>query len=348
MRIGLIACTLLALPMSVAAQSTGELWEITTQMAGMPAGMMPAQRVCQGDDPERAAAQDKNRQNCKVTDRKQTASRLTMTMVCKDSTMTIDQQYNAGRTEFKSTMKMTGRKVGTCDAVAARKERDEKIDAAKKQAVAGQAQAAAMQKQAAEDQIKNCNAALEGMQFYKFGGHGQCYRKTADKQCQQVAQAYPEAAKTCGVRMSEFCKRYQTQEGFLRAKADENAAQMCGVTAASVKTTQCPRAAQSESLGFLGAYCPAEAKPIAQEHCTGRDYTSKMGGKYAAFCQNYLANKDFEEDGRQGGAQTSAPVQRGAPAQKGTPAPASTGKAADPVQEGIDQGLNKLKGLFGR
>jgi hypothetical protein len=123
----------------------------------------------------------------------------------------------------------------------------------------------------------------------------------------------------------EFCRRYQTQEGFLKAKADETAAQACGVTTASIKAAQCPKAAQTESLAFLGAYCPKEAKPIAQQHCTGRDYTSRMGGKYGGFCQAYMANADFEKP-------------RASPAQT----------AGDQVKQGVSKGIDKLKGLFSR
>jgi hypothetical protein len=117
---------------------------------GMPAGMMKPQRVCQGDDPSRAATQDPSKKDCKVTSSKKTANGTNVVLSCPDgSTMTIDQQYNAARSEFKSTMtskggkqgdmtmNMTGRKVGTCDAVAERKGRDEKMDAMKKQAAAG-------------------------------------------------------------------------------------------------------------------------------------------------------------------------------------------------------------------
>lgn len=339
MRMRFLAAVLLALPLAAAAQNTGELWEITSQMniPGMPAGMGgQTQRVCQGDDPERLAASDKDQKDCKVTDKKQTATRTTITMACKQGTMTVDQQYNAARTEFKGSMKMTskdgdftmsttGRKVGACNVQQANRERDEKIGAMKKQAEAGIAAGAAAQKQAADQQVKECNAALEGMQSHRFGAHGQCYRKTADKQCQQIVQAYPDAAKTCTARADEFCKRYQTQEGFLKAKGDENAAQMCGVTTASIKAAQCPKAAQGGSLAFLGAYCPNEAKPIAQEHCAGRDYTSKMAGKYAQFCQAYLANADFEK-----------------------PPASAAQKATDQVKDGVSKGIDRLRGLFGR
>jgi len=339
MRMHFLATVLVALPLAAAAQDTGELWEITSQMniPGMPAGMGgQTQRVCQGDDPARRAANDKDQKDCKVTDKKQTATRLQVTMACKQGTMTIDQQYNAARTEFKGSMKMntkdgdftintTGRKVGACNVQQAAKERDEKTAAMKKQGELAMAQGAAAQKQYADTLIKQCTTAVDNMNWAGLGVYGQCYKKTDDAKCksemQTSNQINPEIAKSCNARAAEFCKRYQTQEGFLKAKADENAAQLCGVTTASVKAAQCPKAAQGGSLAFLGAYCPVEAKPVAQEHCTGRDYTSKMGGKYARFCESYLAHNSLEK-------------------------PPAT--ATDQVKQGVSKGLDKLKGLFGR
>jgi hypothetical protein len=342
MEMRFLAAVVLALPLVAVAQNNGELWEISTQMniPGMPAGMGgQTQRVCQGDDPERRAASDKDQKDCKVTDKKQTATRTTITLQCKQGTMTVDQQYNAARTEFKGSIKMTskdgdfnmnttGRKVGACNVQQAAKERDEKIAGMKKQAAAAQAQGAAAMKQYADTQIKQCATALDNMQWSGFGVYSQCYKKS-DANCKSSIDASnqmsPEIAKSCNARVVEFCKRYQTQEGFLRAKADENAAQMCGVTTASVKAAQCPKAAQSESLAFLGSYCPVEAKPLAQQHCAGRDYTSKMGGKYGQFCQAYLANADFEK-----------------------PQQSQAQKATDQVKQGVSKGIDKLKGFFGR
>ncbi|MGH8732830.1 MAG: DUF3617 domain-containing protein [Burkholderiales bacterium] len=326
------------LPFTAAAQ-TGELWEITSQMniPGMPAGMgAQTQRVCQGDDPERrAAAEKKGRDECKVTDKKQTATRLQVTMKCKDGTMTIDQQYNADRSEFKGSMKMAskdgdmtintaGRRVGACDVAQTNKEQKQQFEA---QVAAAKAQGAAATKQYADGQIKQCATALEKMQYREFHVYGLCYKKT-DADCKKEMatsdKMSPEIAKSCNARIAEYCKRYQTQEGFLKTKADENAAQMCGVTTAAVKAELCPKAAQAGSLAFLGAYCPVEAKPIAQEHCTQRDYTSRMGGKYAHFCDSYFAANSLQKPGAQ---------------------PASVKEqAADQVK----QGINKLKGLFGR
>jgi len=350
MRMGLFAPLLLALPLAAAAQSNGELWEITSQMniPGMPAGMgAQTQRVCQGADPAQNATRDKERQDCKVTDVKQTATRTTVTMTCPQGRAVIDQTYNAARTEFKGamrfsgrdgemTMNTSGRKLGACNVQEAKREREEKMAAVKKQVDAGMAASATAQKREADRQIKECAAAVERMEFSRLGVYGECYKKKSDAQCKSTLDVMhrmsPAIGKACNARVAEFCKRYQTQEGFLKTKGDETVAQSCGVSTASIKAAQCPRAAQGGSLAFLGAFCPEESKPIAQEHCAGRDYTSKLGGKYAQFCQSYLANADFE---RAGGSQPQA-------------APAQQGSAADQVKQGIGQGLNKLKGLFGR
>ncbi|HVJ12978.1 MAG TPA: DUF3617 family protein [Burkholderiales bacterium] len=337
MKARFFAAVVLALPLAAAAQS-GEMWEITSQMniPGMPAGMgAQTNRVCQGDDPERAAAEKKDRQDCKVVDKKQTANRLQVTMKCKDGTMTIDQQYNAARTEFKGVMKMTtkdgdmsinttGRRVGACDVAQAKKEQKDQQAALEAQAAAAKAQGAAVMKKYADDQIKRCASALDNMQWAGFYVYGQCYKKT-DAKCKEDMktsdQMSPEIWKSCNVRVDDYCKRYQTQDGFLKARADATAAQACGVNVAAFKAAECPKAAKSQSLGFLGAYCPVEAKPIAQEHCAGRDYTSKMGGKYARFCESYLAHNSLEKP------------------------PAS---ATQQTSDSVKQGINKLKGLFGR
>ena len=339
------AAVLLALPLAALAQGKGELWEITMSVPGMPAGMMPAQRVCQGDDPERAAQAQKGRdkKECKVTDRKQSGNRTTISMSCSDgSTMVIDQQFNAARTEFKSTMSMkskkdgdmtvtqTGRKVGTCDAVAARQERDAHMDKLQKDMAAMQAAGAAEQKKFADRQIKQCADAATNMDWRGFGIYGQCRTNKTDPNCKSSMDAYdktsPEIAKSCNARIGEYCKRYQTQEGFLKAIGDETIAQACGVSTASIKAAECPKAAKTESLSFLGRYCLAEAKPIAEKNCVGRDFTSKMGGKYNDFCTAYLARASLEK-----------------------PAPQSTTeKATDQVKQGVSKGIDKLKGLFGR
>jgi hypothetical protein len=183
--------------------------------------------------------------------------------------------------------------------------------------------------------------------------------------CKAMASAPggKEVADSCTARQTEYCKRYQTEAGFIKAKADRNAAQMCGVSVDAVKASLCPGAAQRESLEFLGRYCPVEAKPLALQHCAGRDFTALRasrgaGDKYSAFCYAYLSNSqletaDTESSPRRAARAKAGEVPAAKPADTAAAKPAEAPKSnpanpADAVSEGVTQGINKLRGLFGR
>ena len=102
-----------------------------------------------------------------------------------------------------------------------------------------------------------------------------------------------------------------------------------------VKAELCPGAAKREALAFLGRYCLAEAKPLAEKHCAGRDFTALRAGKgtrdkYDDFCMAYLSSASLAQAPR--------------PDAPSTP----TANPADAVTDGVTQGINKLRGLFGR
>jgi hypothetical protein len=365
----------LGLPLASSAAGQDEMWEVTTQMnmPGMPAGMgAHTSKVCQDKDLSKQTVQGQN-ENCKVTDTKQSGNRVTTTVKCPDSTMVIDNTYNAARTEFKGTMKstggkgdmtvaMSGRKVGTCDAQQARQERS--AQQAKVQDTLDKV--AADTKRRNDEQIKQCAVAVDTMDMSKLGIYAQC--KQSPELCKSMASAPggKEVADSCTTKQTEYCKRYQTEAGFIKAKADRNAAQMCGVSVDAVKASLCPGAAQRESLDFLGRYCPVEAKPVAQQHCAGRDFTALRasrgagGDKYSAFCYAYLSNSQLETADTES-APNRAAARRAKAGDAATAKPADTAAAkpavapksnpanpADAVSEGVSQGINKLRGLFGR
>src|SRR5690606_24664004 len=96
-----------------------------------------------------------------------------------------------------------------------------------------------------------------------------------------------------------------------------------------VKANLCASGVKAGAYRFLGANCPAEAKPIFAKHCAGRDYTSMQDTKTRDMCQA-LARVDV------GSA-------------SGTVKPASaTDRAVERAEKGISEGINRLKGLFGR
>jgi hypothetical protein len=313
----LAGCAALAFAAGAQAQGSDELWEVSTQMnmAGLPPGMGGStQRICRDKDPKKEPASRKDMEGCKVSDMKESGSRFTMTMTCPQGTMVIDQTYNSARTEYKGTMKMksregdmtmnmSGRKVGSCNAQQARNEQAAQVAAIQQQGKKAQADAdAAMAKQ--------CKTALENM----------------DTGIMSLLPA-------CKPNHAEFCKRYQTLDGFLKAKGDEKAAELCNVAREPLQASLCTRAIKQEHLPFLGRFCPVEGKAYAQQHCAGRDFTSAPQDKYTQFCRSYLANRDLD------GSPASA-EQR--------PDATKTEKAKQAVTDGVQQGINKLKGLFGR
>ena len=341
-------------PLAACAAGGDELWEVSTQMniPGMPAGMGGmTQQVCQDRDPRKQGPQGKDMENCKVTGVKESGTRLTISMTCPQGRAVIERTFNAARTEYKGTMKMTtrdgdmtmnmsGRKIGACDAQQARRQQEANVAALTAQGERAQADAMAAVKKSQDNQVQECARAAETMDMSKLGVYSQC--KQQPQLCKGLSrdEGGKRVATACNASQAEFCRRYQTQEGFLKARGDERAAQMCGLSAQKVKVSLCPGAAQSESLDFLARFCPAEAKPLAQKHCAGRNYTSAQGGKYASFCMTYLANRDLEESDSERKEQAAA--------RKPDSAQGREPEKKSPASEGISKGLDKLKGLFGR
>jgi len=379
----------LLLPFSALAADDGELWEVTTQMniPGMPAGMGGGpQRVCSGKDPKDDATRRPDMQKCKVVDMKQTATRMTLTMTCPDGDVVIDQNFNAGRTEYKGTIKMTGkrgdmtmntsgRKVGTCDIAKSRAEREEKVGKMKAQSEAQVAaikqQQAASQAQTAQQMTAACNTAASEMNASKFPD---CLRpdspmaKSANCTDPRLTEyTYPAAARaSCDAKKSEYCKKFQTEAGFVQAvaadrKSQLDGAEVCGLKRASVQAKLCAGAVQRESLEFLGSQCPNEAKQagarlcpkalqteaysyvgrycksdaqaLFKKNCAGRAYTALPDRKVARMCTALASVGDD-------GTAASTPAPKAAEAKKAT-----TGQQ---VEQTFGKGLDKIKGLFGR
>lgn len=332
----------LGLAASIAsAAGDDELWEITSQMSmpGLPSGMgASTQQICRDKDPAKSTAPGKDMEKCKIVDSKQSGNRYTMTMRCPEGTAVFEQTYDAARSEFKGSMKMSsrdgemvlnmsGRKIGSCDAQQARSAQEAQAAAAKAQGEQILAQSRAHAAASEERQIRDCATAVDAMQVQKLGMYAHCSSNQAICDQMLANEQSKRSAKACMANATEYCKRYQTMEGFLKAKGDQDGARMCNVSREELGKSFCPRAAQTENLAYLGRFCPAEAKVVAQQHCVGRSFTSETKDKYSDFCTSYLADNSIE------------PTAQPAAARK---------DPKDAITEGVSQGINKLKGLFGR
>ncbi|HEX5477883.1 MAG TPA: DUF3617 family protein, partial [Burkholderiales bacterium] len=208
---------------SFAAQD-GELWEVTSQMnvPGMPAGAMGSRtaKVCRGSDPRQDAARQSDTKDCKVEKLEQNATHLTMTLSCPQGRMTVDQTYNAARTSYKGTMRMAskegemvmntaGRKVGSCDAQQARREREERVATMKSDAARYQAQAAAQRKQGEESQVQACQKALDAMDIRQFGQYSResCAEGSQLRGIMTGIEGQKQVFASCCAKVSGFCSR---------------------------------------------------------------------------------------------------------------------------------------------
>jgi hypothetical protein len=340
------------------AQQTGELWEMTSQMsmAGMPAGMMPAQtsQVCQGKNFDRTPGQERDRSKCTISNMKQSPTRITYDIKCEGNpptTGSADYQFEANRSRMKGTMRMvtkdgemtmqmTGRKVGACDAAETRRAQQKQVDDMKNQA-------AAMQKQGDDQQIQGCHKDLEKMQP-GFGMVGLCAAGVKAYCSPNVIS--PAVKSACGADVNEFCKRYQTRDGLLqigtRKDTLDRTAKLCKQPLASVRTKLCPAAVKDDALKFVALHCPAEAKQIAARECGGRSFTALSGTKYGEFCGAYRST--LADAGNDDDAPAPSKGRRAASQSQPAPAPSAAPAPADAAQKAVQEGLGKLKGLFGR
>jgi hypothetical protein len=347
---------------NVAPAQTGELWEMTAQMsmAGMPAGMIPAQtsQVCQSEKFDRPPQQEE-KSKCTISNLRQAPNRVTYDIKCEGNpptTGSADYTFEANRTRVKGTMKivsrdgemvmqMSGRKVGACDVGEHRKAQMKPFEDAKRQSDAAM-------KQADEQAIKACRQDLEKMQP-GFGMVGHCSRRD-DKDCVAMMKSVSPAMKAgCVADLDEFCKRYQTRDGLLKIGTDkqrlEQTGRMCGVPVASVRGRLCPAAVRDDALGFVASQCPTEGKAIAQKECAGRSFTVAKGSKYGEFCAIYRGTyAEAGEDDAPGSPATSRPAAAKSAPQPQQPAAPAPPQPADAASQAIQEGLGKLKGLFGR
>lgn len=293
MRLPVAILLSLAAGAASAATEPGNLWELTTSME-MGAMKMPGQKqqVCapvNAEGPEAMAASDNE---CEMTDITRSPGRFTFAVACPDGSGTGEMTYQ-GRDSYTSKMTMTtngqtmtmvtnGKRVGSCDA-----------SAVKKQMAAIEAQAAAGMEQA-------CASSVETLMPANLTNYN-CDAKYRQQLCDRVATKGGFAA---------VAGRQPSGNAMLDSGTLAGVGTFCGVDPESLRARLCTEAGQSEDLEFIGGNCPALAQPIAQRECAGRTFTSPPAEKYRAFCSTYAA-------GMMGGA-PAQPGAEGAPAPAAT------------------------------
>lgn len=339
------------------AAAQDSLWEITTrmEMPDMPPemkgmkipGFGSAQKhtVCLAEGKNYESEQQKD---CKVLDQKQSGKITRMTIQCKDGTMKMERE-ELGRDHWRARMEMTStrrgsegqvtmieeaKRVGGCDAAQEgnlSRETQKVLGDAKQQADASAAALGKECQQAAADWPASPQA---------FGTYDQLAKARQDalarakgsKDAQRMADATNPAVPGCAAAKADYCAKSKaafsqagSRPGYSAAlkdgKADEISAALayCGKDLAPLTAKHCKAAQGDADYAFIAAHCPAERKVLAKEHCAGRAYTA-VEPKYRALCG--------------GGSGEVASTE-------------SSPGARDIGSEAVEQGVKKLKGLFG-
>ncbi|HVP65843.1 MAG TPA: DUF3617 family protein [Anaeromyxobacteraceae bacterium] len=301
-----------------AAPEPGVQWEQTSemQMAGTPIPPQTTKFCAPKKDWKEPPKAGRDDSKCKTSDVRRDGPRMTWKFVCEGKEPVTGQGeivvqgdgYTGKMTMHTSrgdmVTKLTGRNLGTpCDAGEAKRT----VEAHQKQAEQAQAQAAAAQTRA-------CDEAIQRMSPKVFQYTDLCKAKTAD-----------------------FCARMGTRSGYealLQNPPDDQkqAAKMCGKDLDALRPRFCGEAAQAlstpgssaepakkDDVHFVYAYCPDQARALAQRDCAGKSYTG-LEPSMREFCVKY--------------AQESQ-------AQKPKPPPANPQDAAQ------DAAKKAVKGLFG-
>jgi hypothetical protein len=121
-------------------------------------------------------------------------------------------------------------------------------------------------------------------------------------------------------------------DGFIKSDADKEGAKMCKLAYDPLFKGSCAHAVKTDAFAYLGSHCADESKMLAKQHCVGYSYTSKGKTKYSDFCRSYIASNGPDE------------LQEDKPA--GVSGKVDATKQA--VQQGVSQGIGKIKGLFGK
>jgi hypothetical protein len=231
-----------------------------------------------------AAKPDKN---CKVTDMKRSGNTSSWKVACTgkdamkgDGEMTTTADGYHGTTHLRSaqgemSMKTRGRKLGgDCDAGERRREAEARGKEA--QARAKDAEAAHASYQRDLDRT-TCDAAIEGVYLAPLTDAGGTGMKCTDP----------------GVK-KPLCARFQTYEGFERARASNpqpaqraSLEKYCGATFAGVKGALCKQAEREKNLYYLDYNCPAEARSLGKRKCTSPGHYETF--ELDNFCKRYVA-----------------------------------------------------------
>lgn len=260
-------------------------------------------------------------QDCRITDVRRSGNRTTFTMVCESKdkitgTGDIEADANAYRGTMRlqgtmdgrpvnMTQNFSGRRIGACTYEDPKKKHDAMM-------------------------AQTCGQALDELNTYMFTTEQSPCKAQKPEFCARVA------------KLAQDMRDPQAYRATIRKRGDYPAMmQACGQDAPAVTAAACQRSVGAKDFAFTAEFCEADARALAAQHCTGRDYTAVMSSEYAPLCQRYAS-----ELRRQAPTQpiSAPPAPPTPPAQQ---PPSATGAVKEGVKEGIREGATEgLRRLF--
>ena len=271
---------------ALAAEATGEFWEMTTrmEMAGMPAGMAgmmggPPQKVCMLKGQEGKPVKSQGRDDCTMSHVRQSGSTVTFDMKCTgEDAMTGSGEITSTPNGFSQRIKMkadgedmtivsTGKRIGgACKG-------DEQINQAF--AGAGAALEASCQTALDENRYAQFLKATE-----KLGG---------DRKANCAGMPTAQSRMNCEAASDLGCTRLRPQM-CARLGADLKSfdkfnkfaskglvlAEECGLGPDKIVQQHCGTGMEQKDWGFVAEHCKNDGRVAAlrKQHCIGRDYTT--------------------------------------------------------------------------
>jgi hypothetical protein len=319
---------------SALAAGDDESWEMSVKM-DMPGMAMPAVKHTSclpkgGAYKPDSGPKDKN---CQMTDVKVSGNTTSWKMQCSGrEPMTGSGEVTRTADAMNGTIKMnmqgmqmtqilSGKRVGNCDAATERKKVDDQVAA-----IIGD----------------SCKTQID--MAVKTGGYEAKTPESFTRKdlCLGSKPELCEKARAFITGYDQYAT-YAKSKGWVVAE--------CGIDLDAKRAPLCKSAVAEKKNPFIRDYCPAEAKAFRDEYARncqgfGRGYTSDAAHPNAKLCSSlrYWASASP----RSGEDSDSSASAQG----RSTPASQSSAskpkEAADPAAAAVQEGLSKLKGLFGR
>ena len=358
----------------VLAEGTDSLWEFTTrmEMPGMPPemkgmkipgmGSPQKQTMCLAESKKYESEKQKD---CKVLDQSQSGRMTKLTIQCKDGTMKIERE-DISKDHWRSKMEMTssrrgsedemtmfqeGKRIGPCDnnkEGSMSRETQKVLGDAKGQADANAAMIGKECEKAAADWPASGGAFALYEQQAKMRKDAIAKAKGNKDAVRMVDAMHPEIP-GCAKAKADYCAKSKAAFGELSSRSGYAAVMKRGKSPAAVGAAftscasgnlalvtarHCKAAVGDADYAFIGAYCPAERKVLAKQHCAGRSYTA-IEPKYRVLCGGGSGGDD---SGAAGAVVAADQADSAAGKEK-------SGKEA--AASAVDEGVKKFKGLFG-